>query len=84
LQARADERTRNLNTPDDLSQFDPLLKKINVEAASMLKWATLLATIKISLKQKSSPDGHSTKTVTTGVGPLELRTPRDRDGSFAP
>src|SRR5471030_174038 len=29
-------------------------------------------------------NGYSTKTVTTGDGPLELRTPRDRDGSFEP
>ncbi|KOZ65745.1 transposase, partial [Escherichia coli] len=28
--------------------------------------------------------GYSTKTVIIGDGPLELRTPRDRDGSFEP
>jgi len=27
---------------------------------------------------------YSIKTVTTGDGPLKLRTPRDRDGSFEP
>ena len=32
----------------------------------------------------NSRNGYSTKTVTTGDGPLELRTPRDRDGSFEP
>lgn len=32
----------------------------------------------------NSRNGYSTKTVTTGDGPLELRTPSDRDGSFEP
>lgn len=32
----------------------------------------------------NSRNGYSTKTVITGDGPLELRTPRDRDGSFEP
>ncbi len=29
-------------------------------------------------------NGHSTKTVETESGPVEIRVPRDRDGSFAP
>ena len=32
----------------------------------------------------NSRNGYSTKTVITGDGPLELRTPRDRDGTFEP
>ncbi|OOO73528.1 IS256 family transposase, partial [Shigella boydii] len=32
----------------------------------------------------NSRNGYSTKPVITGDGPLELRTPRDRDGSFEP
>ncbi|SQK57772.1 IS1414, transposase [Escherichia coli] len=32
----------------------------------------------------NSRNGYSTKTVSTGDGALELRTPRDRDGSFEP
>lgn len=31
-----------------------------------------------------SRNGYSTKTVITDDGPLELRTPRDRDGTFEP
>ena len=31
-----------------------------------------------------TPVFYSTKTVITGDGPLELRTPRDRDGTFEP
>ena len=33
LQALANELAKNLKTPEDLSQFDRLLKKIKVEAA---------------------------------------------------
>ncbi|UIA83932.1 hypothetical protein LU604_02180 [Erwinia tracheiphila] len=33
LQALANELTKNLKTPDDLNQFDRLLKKISVGAA---------------------------------------------------
>lgn len=29
-------------------------------------------------------NGYTQKTVITGDGPLDLRTPRDRDGSFEP
>ncbi|WP_442890350.1 hypothetical protein [Arsenophonus sp. PmNCSU2021_1] len=32
LQALANELAKNLKTPDDLSQFDRLLKKISIEA----------------------------------------------------
>lgn len=33
LQALANELAKNLKTPDDLNQFDRLLKKISVEVA---------------------------------------------------
>ncbi len=33
LQALANKQAKNLKTPEDLSQFDRLLKKISVEAA---------------------------------------------------
>ncbi|MKO33728.1 hypothetical protein DTY60_24120 [Escherichia coli] len=33
LQALANELAKNLKTPEDLSQFDRLLKKLSVEAA---------------------------------------------------
>ena len=33
LQTLANELAKNLKTPEDLSQFDRLLKKISVEAA---------------------------------------------------
>ena len=79
MQALANELAKNLKTPDDLNQFDRL-KKISVEAALNAEMS--------HHGDKNQPklglihNGYSTKTVTTGDGPLELRTPRDRDGSF--
>jgi len=35
-------------------------------------------------KGGNSRNGHSTKTVTTESGPVEIRVPRDREGSFEP
>lgn len=85
LQALANELAKNLKTPDDLSQFDRLLKKISVEAALHAEMSHHLGYDKNQPKPgANSRNGYSTKTVTTGDGPLELRTPRDRDGSFEP
>ena len=85
LQALANELAKNLKTPDDLSQFDRLLKKISIEAALNAEMSHHLGYDKNQPKPgTNSRNGYSTKTVTTGDGPLELRTPRDRDGSFEP
>ncbi|WLS81079.1 IS256 family transposase (plasmid) [Erwinia pyri] len=85
LQALANELAKNLNTPDDLSQFDRLLKKISVEAALNAEMSHHLGYDKNQPKPgANSRNGYSTKTVTTSDGPLELSTPRDRDGSFEP
>lgn len=85
LQALANELAKNLKTPDDLNQFDRLLKKISVEAALNAEMTHHLGHEKHQSKSGTNTrNGYSTKTVTTGDGPLELRTPRDRDGSFEP
>ena len=55
LQALANELAKNLKTPDDLSQFDRLLKKINVEAALNAEMTHLWATIKTSLNRVPTP-----------------------------
>ena len=85
MQALANELTKNLKAPDVLSQFDRLLKKTSVEAALNAKRSHHLVYDKNLPKPDSnSRNGYSTKTVTTGDGPLEQRTPHDRDGSFDP
>ncbi len=85
LQALANELAKNLKTPDDLSKFDRMLKKISVEAALNAKMSHHLGYDKNQPKSgANSCNCYSTKTVTTGGGLLELRTQRDRDGSFEP
>ncbi|HGA5440448.1 TPA: IS256 family transposase [Salmonella enterica subsp. enterica serovar Eastbourne] len=85
LQALTNELAKNLKTPEDLSQFDRLLKKISVEAALNAEMTHHLGYEKNQSRAGSNVrNGYSTKTVATSDGPLELRTPRDRDGSFEP
>jgi len=77
LQTLGNELAKNLKTPDDLSQFDRLLKKISVEAALNAEMSHHLGYDKNQPKPgANSRNGYSTKTVTTGDGPLELRTPQ--------
>ena len=85
LQALANELAKNLKTPEDLSQFDRLLKKLSVEAVLNAEMTHHLGYEKNqSRSETNSRNGYSTKTVITGDGPLELRNPRDRDGTFEP
>ncbi|HDS1234793.1 TPA: transposase, partial [Pluralibacter gergoviae] len=85
LQALANELAKNLKTPEDLSQFDRLLKKISVEAALNAEMSHHLGYEKNHAKTGSNArNGYSTKTVATTDGPLALRTPRDREATFEP
>ena len=62
-----------------------LLKKLSVEAALNAEMTHHLGYEKNQSRPgANSRNGYSTKTVITGDGPLELRTPRDRDGTFEP
>ncbi|MEG7404556.1 IS256 family transposase [Serratia marcescens] len=85
LQALANELARNLKIPEDLNQFDRLLKKISVEAALNAGMTHHLGYDKNQPKPATNArNGYTQKTVITGDGPLELRTPRDRDSAFEP
>ncbi|GJH75899.1 hypothetical protein ECZC06_54930 [Escherichia coli] len=83
LQALANELAKTLKTSEDLRLFDLLLKKLSVEAALNAEMTHHLGYEKNQSKPgTNSRNGYSTKTVITGDGPLELRTPRNRDGTF--
>ncbi|TKI02147.1 transposase, partial [Martelella alba] len=72
LQALANELAKNLKTPEDLNQFDRLLKKISVAAALNAEMTHHLGYDKHQPRVGSNArNGYSTKTVTTGDGPLE-------------
>ncbi|AXC69050.1 hypothetical protein DRW71_15095 [Salmonella enterica subsp. diarizonae] len=75
LQALANELAKNLKTPDDLSQFDRLLKKISVEAALNAEMSHHLGYDKNQSKLgANSRNGYSTKTVTSGDNPQQLHS----------
>ena len=59
LQALANELAKNLKTPEDLSQFDRLLKKLSVEAAlnaEMKDWRMAMSRFIIEFGDRL--DGH--------------------------
>lgn len=55
LQALANELAKNLKTPEDLSQFDRLLKKLSVEAALNAEMTHHLGYEKINPDQELTP-----------------------------
>ncbi len=55
LQALANELAKNLKTPEDLNQFDRLLKKSGLRQLSTPKCPIIWATIKTSRNQGPTP-----------------------------
>lgn len=85
LQALVNELAKNLKTAENFSQFDRLLKKLSVEAALNAEMTNHLGYEKNQpIPGTNSRNSYSTKPVITGDGPLELRTPRNRDATFEP
>jgi transposase-like protein len=85
LEAFAKEAAKGIKSPEDLTEFSQMLKKITVEAALNAEMDEHLGYEK---HQKSSStnsrNGKSRKRVKTEDGEFELETPRDRHGSFDP
>ena len=78
LQALANELAKNLKTPEDLSQFDRLLKKISVEAALNAELTHHLGHEKNQPKSgTNSRNGYSTKTVTVHSTPIRFNAPNE-------
>jgi transposase-like protein len=85
LEAFAKEAAKGIKTPDDLTEFSQMLKKITVEAALNAEIEEHLGYEKHKpSKSQNSRNGKSTKRVKTEDGEFELDTPRDRLGSFDP
>lgn len=85
LEAFAREAAKHMKTEKDLSDFSQMLTKVAVEAALN---GELDAHLGYEKHQKStsanSRNGYTTKTLKTEEGEIELKTPRDREGSFEP
>jgi len=87
MQALANELAKELKTPDDLNQLSAMLTKMTVEAALKSEMNFHLGYDKNQPAESNngnSRNGYSTKTLKGDHGEIELQTPRDRDGSFAP
>ncbi|GEK11945.1 hypothetical protein PPEP_b0212 [Pseudoalteromonas peptidolytica F12-50-A1] len=85
LEAFAREAAKGIKTPEDLSEFSQMLKKITVEAALNAEMDEHLGYEKHHKSTSTnSRNGKSTKRVKTEDGEFELDTPRDREGSFEP
>ncbi|WP_117234563.1 IS256 family transposase [Vibrio maerlii] len=85
LEAFAKEAAKGIKTPEDLTEFSQMLKKITVEAALNAEMDEHLGYEKHQpSKSNNSRNGKSSKSVKTEDGEFELDTPRDRLGSFNP
>lgn len=85
LEAFAKEAAKSIKSPQDLTEFSQMLKKVAVEAALNAEMDDHLGYEKHEKSNTSnSRNGYSSKTVRTEDGPLELNTPRDRESSFEP
>jgi putative transposase len=85
LEAFAKEAAKTIKTPQDLTEFSQMLKKITVEAALNAEMDEHLGYEKHEKSCFSNNrNGKTSKRVKTEDGQFELDTPRDRDGSFEP
>ena len=85
LEAFAKEAAKHLKTEQDLNEFSQMLTKVTVEAALNAELDDHLGHSKHqSSRSGNTRNGFSTKTVKTEDGQFELKTPRDREGSFEP
>ena len=85
LEAFAKEAAKTLKTPQDLTEFSLMLKKVAVEAALNAELDDHLGYEKHEISDSSNArNGHTSKMLKTEDGTFELDTPRDREGSFMP
>lgn len=85
LRAFALELAKDLKTEADLIKLTKALTKLTVETALNAELSAHLGHEKHQAKTGSNTrNGYSTKTLLSDDGPLELRTPRDREGAFEP
>ncbi len=87
LKALAEELSKDIKTPEDLSTLSAQLTKLTVEAALNAEMADHLGYSKhdtIGSTTGNSRNGYSSKKLKGDHGEIELQTPRDRHSSFEP
>ena len=87
IEALAKELAKDLKTPEDLSQFSAILKKVTVEAALSAEMDDHLGYEPHSsagYNTGNSRNGKSRKRLKGDNGDCEIAVPRDRSGTFEP
>lgn len=85
-----DELLKHVGRPEELLGATGLLQQLKGALMERLLEAEMTAHLGYGpnepegRKSGNSRNGHSTKTVTTESGPVQVRVPRDRNGSFEP
>lgn len=87
LQALAAELAKDIRTPEDLSNLSAQITKLTVEAALKGELTHHLGYEAHDVTGRGSGNarnGYCAKTLKGDHGEIEIRTPRDRQGSFEP
>ena len=85
LKAFAQEAAKSLKTEADLNDFRKMITKVTVEAALNAELEAHLGYSKNErAPSKNTRNGHTKKMLKTEDGQFEIKTPRDRQGSFEP
>ena len=84
LLAFAKKAAKSMKTDKDLSDFSRMLKKVTVEAALGAELDDHLGYEHQPSKGSNSRNGHSSKTLYTDDGTMNIDVPRDRHSSFEP
>ena len=85
LQALADELAKHIKTEQDIAALSRQLLKLSVESALNAELEAHLGYAKHARQGTGNRrNGSSAKTLKGEIGEVEIRTPRDRNGSFEP
>lgn len=87
LQALADELAKHIKTEQDIAALSRQLLKLTVESALNAELEAHLGYAKHARQGQGTGNrrnGSSAKTLKGEIGEVEIRTPRDRNGSFEP
>lgn len=87
LQALADELAKHIKTEQDIAALSRQLLKLTVESALNAELEAHLGYAKHARQGQQTGNrrnGSSAKTLKGEIGEVEIRTPRDRNGSFEP
>jgi putative transposase len=85
-----DELLKHVGKPEDLLGANGLLQQVKGALMERMLEGEMTAHLGYEAneakghKSGNSRNGHSVKTVTTESGPVQLRVPRDRNGTFEP